>query len=452
MSWLSNALRVKKVNPDEYRMYMTMNYVFIIGMLSHVLILIFYLWASIVPMVLYNIISVSAFFAAFIINRHGHHYSSFYIGGAEIFIHAVLSIYYLGWSSGFHYYILIVAAALFLVRARNIMKIVFAVLSFALYCVLYLYASRHAPAVRLNDAVLLAASLVNIMITFFTLAMLAMYYQKAADSAEKDLRIERNKLKKRNQTMEMELDLARRIQKNLIPEKSPEGKISYFYRPMSKVGGDFFDFVQLRDPERTGVFISDVSGHGVPAALLTSMIKSLILQSEQELEDPALFLHKLNELMFHMSGGNFITAFYGIIEHRTCSLKYASAGHNPPIVVEHDRVYRLVPEQAAPPLLAFSNTELLALGKGFNNQENQLQPRSKLVLYTDGLTETVPAWEREDLCMPCPDFESEKLDALLLSNAANTAQDTVNSLIQGLESYRGSSEFEDDVCIICLEL
>ncbi|MEI7652004.1 MAG: DUF1501 domain-containing protein, partial [Verrucomicrobiota bacterium] len=81
---------------------------------------------------------------------------------------------------------------------------------------------------------------------------------------------------------------------------------------MEEVGGDFYDFINFRDSEKIGIFISDVSGHGVPAAFITSMIKTTILQSGERKENPAELLTYINDLLHNQTGGNFITTFYGI--------------------------------------------------------------------------------------------------------------------------------------------
>ena len=94
-----------------------------------------------------------------------------------------------------------------------------------------------------------------------------------------------------------ELELARKIQRQLIPQVVPDGRsISSHYLPMEMVGGDFFDYILFRDKNRLGIFLSDVSGHGVPAALITSMMKSFILQAGTRKDNPAEFLSEyLNE-------------------------------------------------------------------------------------------------------------------------------------------------------------
>ena len=87
-----------------------------------------------------------------------------------------------------------------------------------------------------------------------------------------ELEREKELLRSRNETIENELIIAKKIQKQIIPRTSPVDNIYAFYKPMDKVGGDFYDFIKYRESEKIGIFLSDVSGHGVPAAFITSMV------------------------------------------------------------------------------------------------------------------------------------------------------------------------------------
>ncbi|TFH42151.1 MAG: hypothetical protein E4G96_04045, partial [Chrysiogenales bacterium] len=129
-----------------------------------------------------------------------------------------------------------------------------------------------------------------------------------------ELSHDRDILKDRNTIIENDLKLARRIQKQMIPQGSPYPWIHALYQPMEMVGGDFFDYFEFRNPSRIGIFVSDVSGHGMSAAFITSMVKTMTLQSGDVREDPASLLHYLNGLLHGKTAENFITAFYGVYD------------------------------------------------------------------------------------------------------------------------------------------
>ena len=110
--------------------------------------------------------------------------------------------------------------------------------------------------------------------------------------------------------------MAREVQRKLIPVGPPWERIAFRYMPMMKVGGDYFDFIRFREADRIGIFISDVCGHGVPSALIASMVKSVVLKTGDERTDPAQFLFGLNKTLFGNTGAMFVTALYGIFDRR----------------------------------------------------------------------------------------------------------------------------------------
>jgi hypothetical protein len=124
-----------------------------------------------------------------------------------------------------------------------------------------------------------------------------------------ELKTERNELKEHIDIMNMQLEMARIIQQRFIPAESPLENISFLYRPMEAIGGDLIDFIHFDDNERIGIFLSDVSGHGVPAALVTSMIKSSILESRKISSNPAKLLHHINDILTGNIEDNYVTAF-----------------------------------------------------------------------------------------------------------------------------------------------
>jgi len=265
------------------------------------------------------------------------------------------------------------------------------------------------------------------------------------------LQNERDKLQNRNSVIESELQMARSIQKQIIPSHPNYPGLAFYYKPMDLVGGDFFDFISFRDHNNIGIFISDVSGHGVPAAFITSMIKSYILQTNTRRNNPTLLLESLNDFLKDHTAGNFVTALYCIIDIGTKKLRYASAGHNNPIVISKNSVEELSHIQKGAPLGIWSTSELKDYNKSFETSTIDLSETERLFLYTDGLTEAIPEGKTEgayeDIC-----FGEDGLMNILARYNENTAKEIVNSVIDDLIDFRGSSNFDDDVCFICLEI
>jgi PAS domain S-box-containing protein len=270
-----------------------------------------------------------------------------------------------------------------------------------------------------------------------------------------ELEEERNKLRARNEAMEFELVIARKIQMSLIPTKSRYPNIAFYYKPMDKVGGDFFDFIDFKTArsDKIGIFLSDVSGHGVPAAFVTSMVKSFTLQFAEIIDNPAEFIIQLNEFLFNKTGGNFITAFYGIFTPSNGDLVYANAGHNAPFIIKKSGYEMLESKNTGIPLGVHENKVMNELQIGYSNEHIVLNKGEKLLLYTDGFTETVNINEkRENPNGNLADFESAYLEKAISKYKVLPSSRFVLRLVEKLVDFRGSSEFDDDVCLICLDV
>ncbi len=258
-----------------------------------------------------------------------------------------------------------------------------------------------------------------------------------------------NRIKINKSAVERELELAKRIQNFLIPANPPSYEISAFYKPMEQVCGDFYDFIEI-SRNRIGIFISDVSGHGVPAALITSMIKSAIIQMKNDLDNPSKFLKRLNDFLFIQLEGHFVTAFYGIYDRDTRRFTYANAGHIMPYKINKEKIEILSHENRGLPLGIVKTEELTNLDKLYINKTIKLKKEDKLFLYTDGLIEAIPFEnsQSEDV----NDFGSSNLKLILESIKNFSASDIIEILYQKLIEFRGCDSFDDDICMICIEI
>jgi serine phosphatase RsbU (regulator of sigma subunit) len=179
-----------------------------------------------------------------------------------------------------------------------------------------------------------------------------------------------------------ELEIARRIQTSILPEAMPEIKgvrVAAQYAPMSEVAGDFYDFL-IVDDRRLGVLIADVSGHGVPAALVASMVKVAIAAQAEHADNPARVMEGLNSVLSGKLQGQFVTAAYLFLDLEAGAGRYSAAGHPPLLhyraadqsiddVVENGLILGIMP-------FASYQTRALSLGSG-----------DRFLLYTDGVLE-----------------------------------------------------------------
>jgi len=259
------------------------------------------------------------------------------------------------------------------------------------------------------------------------------------------INLQKNELQSRNSVLENDLKLARSIQQRFIPSKTPTDTIYTFYRPMEAIGGDFYDFIHFRDKNIIGILICDVSGHGVPAALITAVLKGYIEHAADLKKNPSELFFYMNQSLYELTGRNFITLFYGLYNYTTRVLKYSNAGHYPPVVIHKDKTVPLPGERSAP-IAAFSNTELEKNNRLFTENEIELQKGDKLFLYTDGLAETEMKENHRII------FGDNELHENLLNLKNETPENLVKTLYKRLVQFQGSENFSDDICMICIDI
>src|SRR5918999_4557951 len=181
--------------------------------------------------------------------------------------------------------------------------------------------------------------------------------------------------------IEQELRVARRIQQALLPEATPplDGwKITRYYQPAREVGGDFYDFLRLQD-SRVGLVIGDVSGKGIPAAVLMANTQSVLRTVAQRASAPGQALAEANEVLYaYMPPNTFVTCFYGVLDPDSGRLHYANAGHDLPCERHDGRVEEL--RARGMPLG-------LMTGMSYEEKEAFLAAGDNLLFYSDGLVE-----------------------------------------------------------------
>lgn len=189
-------------------------------------------------------------------------------------------------------------------------------------------------------------------------------------------------------SVEAEMSTARRIQESILPRRGPSiADVASVYVPASSVAGDYFDFVDV-DEKSFGVVVADVSGHGVGAALVASMLKVAITMESAHVREPALLLAKLNAFFCGKLERQFITAVVAFIDVANGRVVAASAGHPPPLV---RRASGAVEELA---------TSGFVLGRmraaEYRDGSAVLAAGDAIVFYTDGVIEA-EGWSAERL-------------------------------------------------------
>lgn len=244
-------------------------------------------------------------------------------------------------------------------------------------------------------------------------------------------------------SIQKELEIARQIQSSILPRELPRVSgldIAAQYLPMTAVAGDFYDFLLL-DERRVGILVADVTGHGVPAALIASMLKTALAAQSAFASDPARVLAGLNRSFCGKFEEHFVTAGYLFVDADKQILRYAGAGH-PPLVlgavegtqttfreVDNNGLFLGLSEQAT-----------------YTSLELPFRPGDRCVLYTDGLVEARNGVQEE--------FGSTRLLKFLEAQSHLAAAPLVSASLAELTRWSGKGDTaarEDDITLIAVD-
>jgi sigma-B regulation protein RsbU (phosphoserine phosphatase) len=235
--------------------------------------------------------------------------------------------------------------------------------------------------------------------------------------------------------LRQELYTAAHIQHAILPNKFPnQAKFDLFaeLHTAREVGGDFYDFFELPDG-RIGLIIADVSDKGIAAALFMATSHAMLRSTALIMPEPKLCLAHANDALSRDNdAAMFVTVFYAVFDPTTGQLVYTNAGHNPPLLLT-DKVHSL------------KSTDGVALGVmeglSYSQQSVILAPGTRLLLYTDGVTEAINA--RQQL------FSMDRLVSLLKNNDHNV-RDLIQMIIDQVRRFAGDTPQSDDITLLAL--
>jgi sigma-B regulation protein RsbU (phosphoserine phosphatase) len=228
------------------------------------------------------------------------------------------------------------------------------------------------------------------------------------------------------------------VQLELLPPSDPKLSgfdISAYNFPTEEVSGDYYDWVRIYE-DQIGLVIADVSGKGVPAALLMAFLRASLRAATHIGYAPHISMAKVNYLLWESIERNqFVTAFYGILDASTRTLSYSNAGHNPALIFDADGNARLI-ERGGLPLGMFRDTR-------YHEYYLTIQPGEMLVLYTDGVTEAVNSEEVE--------FGWERLAEAVKANRTLSARELIAAVKTRLMDWTGGQGTDDDVTLFVVK-
>ena len=241
-------------------------------------------------------------------------------------------------------------------------------------------------------------------------------------------------------SIDKELEIARELQFSILPDGVPEIanlRIAASYLPMTAVAGDFYEFLPV-DRHRVGFLVADVSGHGVPAALIASMIKVAMHSADSCANDPGEVLRRLGNNLSHELRGRFVSAAYLWIDSQARTGRYSAAGH--------PSLLRWCAGEGA---LARIESNGLLFGVMANCDyptcDITLAPGDRLFLYTDGFIEPENAVGES--------FGDGKLEKIVRENQLLPAQELSDHLLAELCAWQPAHvKQQDDITLIVIEV
>ena len=244
-------------------------------------------------------------------------------------------------------------------------------------------------------------------------------------------------LRRARRQREDELKEARDIQRNLLPKELPQvagHEIAGVTQPVHFVGGDYYNVVRLSD-RHLALCIADVSGKGLPAALLMSSLQAALKPLMAQNLPPRELCRRLNGMMCEITPlGKFISFFYAVLDYKEGRLTYCDAGHNPPLLVRQ-RGATIELSAAGAVLGQFPDWV-------YEQSDVELKAGDRLILFTDGLVEACGA-----------DFEpfgEDELARVVRANPETSAAELMGRLMQAASEYCGG-RFQDDASMIVLK-
>jgi sigma-B regulation protein RsbU (phosphoserine phosphatase) len=258
----------------------------------------------------------------------------------------------------------------------------------------------------------------------FAAFLAALGYVAARQTMERDQQLN---------AIQKELEVARRIQLSILPAEFPRSEnflVAARYVPMTSVAGDFYDFI-VADDKQAGLLIADVSGHGVPAALIASMVKLAATSQRSQAADPSNFLAGMNSALLGNTQNQFVTAAYVYLDSESRELRYSAAGHPPMLLLRQGRVREI--EENGLMLAAFDFAK-------YSNAAHGLEPGDRLLLYTDGILEATDASGKF--------FGQDSLSNLLRQTSGLTPSAVADRIIASVGQWAVSQD-DDLTVLVC---
>jgi sigma-B regulation protein RsbU (phosphoserine phosphatase) len=276
-------------------------------------------------------------------------------------------------------------------------------------------------------------------------------------TVEKELKELNRELIWQQKRIQDDLDAAADIQKSLLPQKAHIAEhvdVAWYFEPCEKIGGDIFNMIKL-DDDHVVIYMLDVSGHGVPAAMVTVSVSQLMQMhtgfliqkgaepsAENKIMSPVEVMDALDREFPFERFNNFFTINYFILNTKTGIANYANAGHPKPVLLRNNGSLEEL-ESSGPPIgtrsLSFADEKIL-----FTEEQIQIYPGDKVILYTDGLVEYFN--DNDEY------YGNDRFYDRLKELQEKPVTDIVQASIKSLKAFAKNVKPADDITLLGFEL
>jgi serine phosphatase RsbU (regulator of sigma subunit) len=272
------------------------------------------------------------------------------------------------------------------------------------------------------------------------LALLIYYYEKTKDANEEKLKKNEKDIVIKN-IFDRQFEEAGEIQRTYIPRNihnSEYMQVEGYYKPAMEIGGDYFDIFPL-DEDRTGVIICDVSSKGIPAALIMVKFRTMIkMIFNLETYKPSQLFSYLNKIIAkEIVGHMFITSMYVVINTKTSEIEFANAGHLPLTI------YSFLEKE----IITINSADLpigISEGHQYKDRLRKVAPGDILVLYTDGINETIN--QNREM------YGRERLHMQIKNHSQSSAKEISDNIINDIFHFNKGGNQKDDIALVVIKI
>lgn len=238
--------------------------------------------------------------------------------------------------------------------------------------------------------------------------------------------------------LEEQMQIAKDVQSSLLPAHPPDIEgydIADLCIPTFEIGGDYYDYIHL-DDSNYAIVIADVSGDGIPAALIMASFRAMLRNQLKLNNDPAEIMNLLNVQIQEVSRKrDFITSFYAKLNYEQHTLSYTNCGHNPPILLKSDGSIDLL-ETGDPALNILDAVS-------FNSNSVSIAPGDQIIFYTDGVIEIFNKDSEE--------YSVERLQKVILESQKKSASEIINNIVDTTRNFSSTKLYRDDFTLVVLK-